>query len=737
MTGLRELKRCAAALLACAGLLIPRAALGDGWSLQLEPGYRAGTTEITGAGGDETRTERTAFSHRYRLSLDKTILPFVTFAGSGQWEGILATTTDDERTVDSDSRRWNGTARLTLGPPILGGALSYTRRQSETSSEASGFPRLDVPALIGETYAANLSWRPTRAPTLDLILTRSENRDEDRATQDHVATEAGLSATYREIEHLDLRGSTRYASASDRVRGTESREISEAASILWDDRFLDRRVSASAGYSISRRDVRATASRADAVFLTQQLPFEGLSLVDPATALPTTVTLAPNRALVDADLAASAGLDIGPSVRLAGDDRPREVGVRFSDPTTPVNLLYVYVDRQVPFAVAAAFVWSAYASDDNVTWREIAVDRAGIRFGVFENRFEIPIARTEARYLKLVVSPLPVGVTTDPALASVFITELRTFLSEPAAEIARNSSQTGGSLTASVRALLQPSYNLAYDGGLFVRHGNGVSWSTVSGLSAGHRLGGVSSWSARVDRTDSGDSEGAHTAESRASLTLSSDPLPTLGGIFTMGTSLSETPEGLGWAATTSALARADLYTGVSLSATGSAAMADSAGDTRSRTASVSTTATVIPHRTATLNGSYALSLSRADRGEVRGDWDRNSRVEGSAAYTPFPALSLAGSISRSLEGARPATLASFSVNASPLRGGLLVLRFGYTETLDTSADLRSRQWGPGLRLTFRPGSHLDVTYSAQTTRTGALETDSRTFFANLVITLR
>jgi hypothetical protein len=244
----------------------------------------------------------------------------------------------------------------------------------------------------------------------------------------------------------------------------------------------------------------------------------------------------------------------------------------------------------------------------------------------------------------------------------------------------------------------------------------------------------VSSWGARVDRTDSGDLEGNHTAQSRASLSLSSDPLPTLGGVVTGGASLTETQDGTAWAASTSALARADVYTGVSLSANAGAGLAENVEGRQSRSASLATTATVTPHRTATLNGSYAVQLSRMEGTE---GWDRRSRVEGSAAYTPFPALSLSGAIARSFEGVRPTTLATFSVNASPLQGGQLVLRFGYTETLDTATDSRSRLWGPGLRLTIRPGSHLDVGYSAQNTRTGALVTDARQFFANLVITLR
>ena len=163
-------------------------------------------------------------------------------------------------------------------------------------------------------------------PSFDLVLVRSENRDADRAIQDQVTTEAGLSAVYREIEHFDFRGAVRYANPEDRLRGTESRELAEVASVGWEDRFLDRRVTASAGYTLSRRDTEVDDVSSGAEILTQQVPFEGLSLVDPPIAVPTTTTLVPNPALVDGNVEASAGLDLGPAVRLSGDTRLREMG---------------------------------------------------------------------------------------------------------------------------------------------------------------------------------------------------------------------------------------------------------------------------------------------------------------------------------------------------------------------------------------------------------------------------
>jgi hypothetical protein len=470
--------------------------------------------------------------------------------------------------------------------------------------------------------------------------------------------------------------------------------------------------------------------------LQQQLPFEGLSLVEAAVDVPERVTLIPNRALIDGDLETSAGLDVGFGVRLGGDARARDAGVQFADPHTPVNVVHVHVDRALPPEVWGTLRWRAFTSDDNVTWTEVAVDAAGIRFGDFENRIELPIARVEARYVKVVTTPLLPGVTTDPAFASILLTELRLYLRQQAAEVVGRRSETGGSLSATVRALLERSYALTYDGGFFVQHGNDNGWNLMNGLSAGHRLGETSAWSARVDRTDSG-GDVPHSAVTRASASLSSDPLPTLGGALATSAQLTENEAGTGWAVSSSAVARADLYEGVSLSANAGVGYGENERTQRTRFASVATTASVTPHPTATFSGSYFHSAALTEGPGATGLWDRRWRAEGSALLSPFPALSVSASIAHSREAGRPATLASFAVNASPFQGGDLVMRFGYVETIDTGIDSRSRQWGPGLRLNIRPGSNLDLAYTVQTTRSRPVDTDSSGFFANLVITLR
>jgi hypothetical protein len=153
--------------------------------------------------------------------------------------------------------------------------------------------------------------------------------------------------------------------------------------------------------------------------LTQQFPTGGLSSIDQN---PEQVALNPNPALIDGITEVGAGLDIGFGRISAADNRLREIGAQLADVGAVVNRIDVYVDDALTAQVASAFTWTAYRSDDNQSWT--LVSSGDVAFGLFARRFEIPIAATQARYLKVVTRPLLPSVTDDPNFDSVFVTEV-------------------------------------------------------------------------------------------------------------------------------------------------------------------------------------------------------------------------------------------------------------------------------------------------------------------------
>ncbi len=82
-------------------------------------------------------------------------------------------------------------------------------------------------------------------------------------------------------------------------------------------------------------------------------------------------------------------------------------------------------------------------------------------------------------------------------------------------------------------------------------------------------------------------------------------------------------------------------------------------------------------------------------------------------------------------------TLWSFGGAVSPFPGGDLQLRYSWNETYDAAARARTRTHGPVARWNIRAGWYLNAGYSLRETDTPAVTEDTRTFNANLLITLR
>ncbi|MFO0581399.1 MAG: hypothetical protein U0229_03925 [Anaeromyxobacter sp.] len=723
----------AAALLAAA----PGLARADSWALTLEPSYRLSERETRGVDGSLQKQDEAALTQQYRLTFDKTIYPYLALSGAGSFATARVDGTLEGLDTRQDRETWLGNLRLGFGPPILAGQLSFDRQRAWTAQETLGVSRTSGPIRVRDVWSASAGWRPEGGPTVDLALGLSDRHDEARRTDDQQTFTATLATAYRELRDLDLRASARYGSSDDRISTVSTREANESFAALWSTRFWDRRGSASASYSVGRRDSWVSA-QPGATVLTQQFAAEGLSFVPAAGDLSTEATsrLASNVRLVDGEFAGTAGLDLGYGQPLADRLRRRELGVRFQDAATPVNRFYVWVDRMLPDGVWQRFAWAVWTSDDNVLWTRVeTVDPAvggRVSFGAFDARFEIQTGTVRARYVKLVTVPLPDGVTSDPAYRELQVTELQAYLARPADEVKGHSTETGGTLNAGLRLLLDQRWNLAFDTSALVTHGNRSIWAVASGLGAGRPLGPWASWAARLGRADSSGVDG-HVGQTQASANLNFEPLPAAGGSLNASASAGETRLGRTWSASGGGLLRAEPYEGIGLSANGAASVGRGArsGIARSMVGGVS--GDVSPHRTATLGASYSVSTNSSNGGP----WTRRSRLEGNAAWAPFPALSVGGSLARSYEAGKAATLASFALSATPLRGGALNLRFGYSETLNGSIDERQRTWGPGARLTLRPGVYLDSSYAVEASRGPSVDSDGWSFITNLFVAIR
>jgi hypothetical protein len=747
----RPRPQVAAGLLAIAALSqaaaprVARAAVGA----QVAPGYTSSSTTTRDETGLETRSDAEQWSQRYRLTLDNQLYPLLVLSAGGdlRWD-IGSSTASEAPRVETDSRIWNTYARLSAGDRILGGGLDYGRRWDEGETR-QGALVAEIPGFVRESISAAVSWRPADLPALSLRLSRADTYDDARERIDLTGDEALLTATYEPVPNLDLRYALRYSHSTNHLTDVVGNELVNSGAATWSGRYLAGRGNVYLGYNITARTSDVQAPDGGLVEV-RQLPVAGLSIVEQFPATPLRVTLNPNAALIDGNVAASAGVNLGTAAGAgtiiadcSSSPGCRDLGAQFQDVITPVNAIHVYIDQdqRLPQSVAALFSWEAYQSDDNARgeWTPVAVT-GPVVYNEALFRFEVPIERTRARYLKVVTRPLRESpATTDPQFREIFVTELQFFDVVTAEEARGRRSDVNGNLSGTTRILLVPDLGLSYDfSGSLAHYGERrPTWSIVNGLSLARRLDPVYGVAARVERVDA-DAGRGWEALNRWSASLSADPLPTLGALLSYSGQLAQLEGGTALSNSGTFSARADLYEGIALGGTASAARGRGETGVTSRSLLTSVNMSIVPNPILSLAGSYALSDTAQSGGGQPDHSERRNLLEGSASLSPFPALSLAGTVTRQFaRAARPVTLWSFSGAFSPFPKGDLQLRYSWTETYDTAAELRTRTHGPGARWNIRPGWYLNAGYSVRETRAPAVSEDSRSFNANLLITLR
>jgi hypothetical protein len=714
-------------------------ARADTATARLEPSYDAVNTTTTDATGTTTHTSSDTLTQRYYLTLDKTLYSNLRLGASGIYQWALGSSSGGNLPPSEfDNRLWNADVRLTAGDPLLNGTASYTAGETSARSLSAGL-LTSTPTLFHDTAAVSSLWRPDELPQLQFLFTRDTAHDLDRTVTDTSQNQAVLQSIFRPDPRFDLRGRLLWSNPIDHLHDVDSTTFGEEARVGYGQDFLDRRLNVYSSYIFGATQIRTTATGTGGTVLVPQYPILGLSIVEAFPATPTNVKLSSNPALIDADTTTSAGLNIGFTPSVNGDTANRDIGAQFANTITPVNMIYVWVDKPLPTAVASAYHWTAYTSDDNQNWTEIAIDQAKVTFGIFQNRFEIPLTQVvQVRYLKVVTKPLAVGVTTDQTFAIVNVTEIQ-FLQALAAGTARQVNTVTGFFTGTSRYQIIRS-QLYLDSSLSLTHATNAAhilWSVSNGLSYLRRLTRILDLSARVDRSDANDAQNNAVGSTRWTGSLTFDPLPTLGGNLTYsGNWDSPSPSGTVVNNSLSLFGRAVPYQGISLFASLVYALSQHEVGRDQESESANAGVSLVPNPKLTLNGTYSYSRTAFTGGGEPSQVSDSWRVEGDVTVSPFPALYANAGVTRVMQAGVGQTLVNVSGNLSPFPGGNLILTFRYNQTLDTLTDTKTLIWGPYVRWNITPRSYVETTYQVLDVTSPTLETSSRSFNARFSLLL-
>jgi hypothetical protein len=175
--------------------------------------------------------------------------------------------------------------------------------------------------------------------------------------------------------------------------------------------------------------------------------------------------LSSNVALIDGNVIASAGLDIG----TAGDQLQLvNIGLDFGF-AVDVDQIHVWVDRRLTATVSNSFSWSVYTSPDNLdtsTWTLVATVFPA-NFATFDNRFEITFPEVNTRFIKVVTSALSPTVPGAGDFPNIFVTEMQAFITLQGVEVDNKQTTINHNYNLNLIGKLSDKTTLGYN--LFYR----------------------------------------------------------------------------------------------------------------------------------------------------------------------------------------------------------------------------------------------------------------------------
>jgi hypothetical protein len=715
------------ALLAVSGILV-RESRAEGLSGFLEFDYGRNDTDLTDAGGRKVHTKSDSFIQRYSLTLEKKLYPNLNFFASGTFQNRDTSTDTEGLKNDSTTTTLRPYVSLNLRTPLYYAEAAASRNEEKVKTSGVSL------TTVRDSLISTVNWRPDRFPDLKLQYLWDHLYDKERLNVDTVSNNFQVTSNYLPVENLRLYYQGTFRNTELRLSDTTTKETINNGRVNYSDNWWRRRITFSMDYNYNRQDIDTTTAGVGELGF-PVFPFAGLSALSDT---PGNVVLTSNPALIDGNLVAGAGFNLGLPPP-GGESRLRNVGLDFLV-ATGINTLYVWVDRDVA-QIADAFSWQIYTSDDDPSdGIQIWVLRQTVSPAIYSptfNRFEIRFANVSARFIKVVTAPLSPTVPFASSFPTILVTELQAEIRRPASEVAGRQRSTFQNGTADFRAVLLEAITLTYESSVvFTKRDPGELLYTLSnGLSFFRQFNRVFSGRGRVT-FENGEEQGGTREALSYSVSLTASPFQTLYHSL-LFTGRDETVAGKG-STTTSVLLynTAKLYEGIDANLGGGISFQEDDAGRKNRNTQMNAVASFVPNRKVNLTLSYNGTATVSSGGDLQEETTNYTRAgEASLGITPVRAVYLFGSyrIEKSTEFTSRNIL-NYSLSWSPFPDGTLHLTFNYNETI-RSEDTKERSIVPSLRWYVTPRSYLNLSYENLKTETPALTTLSNTYSGTARIT--
>lgn len=645
-------------------------------------------------------TDTQAIDREIQLSFTRQAFPLVRFWGGGTFEDSDIDRVADDDSFEQDNRRlrpYFGVGRR--GPTWLS-QVSWSRDQRRIAN-------FETSTTVREGLFGALARTPQRdsSPRLRMSLSRNRDYQVERRVPDSVSDLADLDINQRPGDQLSWSYRGTLVSRDDRAGGSDARTIAHRAEVRYTDEWLDRRVALHSEYSIAYRENRIIAGGSGDV--DQPLfPLDGLLARDDT---PLDGALDPAPALVDDDLDAATPIDLG--LAAPGDDIPWSLGLEFAIPTA-VNVLFVYIDRELEPDVAAAFSWQVYTSPNNAEWtlRQIVT---GAPYDPFLRRFTIRFAELSVRYIKLVVPPLGFDVPGGAEFPDLFVTELDAAQRTPAPTGRVDSSDLLHRLNVDTRVRLLERRELYFLSNLNFTDNRGrrsdYRWS--NGLYHTHLFAHDATLTSRLAWDETRNEIGNDSAFVYSSA-LQLRPVERLSYNLSLSGRKEEVADEIGGDQVSLFLyATADLYTGVYLQLGARRSYAEDIRGVKVPSTQLDFGARIEPRDDLLLQLNYTDSVSDRTPGTLIPEIFSRA-AEGRVTFTPFPTVYLYGSYRLEWRSAQARDrVQSGAVSWVPFPAATFRLGLNYNETRRDLFDDVERVWGSTLRWSLNPRAYFELAY--------------------------
>jgi len=706
-----------------AGLLVPvRAQQVNGYA-ELAAGHDHTETEI---GTQKVERDEETFTQRYSLDLLFRPYPNLQVIGGGLFERTDSTTQEDDLDdIDGMQRRTRPYLTATLRNAIYNAAFGFFRTRDDLSSGPLSLGN------IQESWNALFGWRPDGAPRVTGRFIRTNTFDPDHALLDTTSDLADLVGEYQPVDALQLYYRGAVESFDDHLQDIQVDRMTHSGRVTYGDTFDDRRFEVNGEYDVNHFTTDVTTSGVGLI-TTTLFPVTGLR-TDP-NPVPTP-TLLVDTTLSDQNTSAATVVDLG--LPPAPPTRPIDIGLDLDVPKA-VNVLTLWIDRDLPLVIAASFSWDVYTSPDNLNWtfRQTVFPAT---FGVLDRHFEVAFATQTTRFVKVVTQPLAASVPGAATFPDIFVTEIVAALRQEAGQVEGTSAVTNQLLTANLRARLVRAPDIYYEFAYFLRESTAAvsTWTLSNGFSLRHVFNAITSVAGRVAREDSRETDGDRTTY-LYSASMRAVPLPALSTSVLASGRDSTIEDRSSRASSLYWYTSADVYRGVNASlGLGKASVTGEDGAVTDTT-QINALATLVPHPTTTLNLLYQETSGTQSGGLLPGRRPLDTAAtQAGVAWRPFATLYLFYSY-RLEDSAGTARRHLWNATGSwaPFPDGTLQVLVSADESYQSGLDVLSRIWSPRVRWNITPRWYAEAgmqrsrfTSTSEETKTDSLTATTRIWF--------